>query len=90
MSSVFKRSGSWYLRFKTAAGVWTQEVSAARTRDEAKKLAAELELKHERIRRGTEVEPGDPTLTFGKVFNWWWENHGSRLSPTTVATKGRQ
>lgn len=87
MSSVFKRSGSWYLRYKTAAGAWTQEVTGARTREEAKRLAAELELKHERIRRGTEVEPGDPTLTFGALFAWWEENHVPRLAKSTADIK---
>lgn len=83
MASVYRRGKRWWVGFTDAAGVRRNESTKARTRDEAKKLAAELEVKHDRIRRGLDVDPGDPRLTFGQLFDVWWERHGARLASTS-------
>ena len=77
MASVTFRKGSWYVRFKDATGHWTQQVCSARTKTEAKRLAGELEQKAERQRRGLETLPGDPSLTLGKLVEWWHETYPS-------------
>jgi integrase len=74
VASVFERGGRWYLRFKNAAGVWCQQVSTARTKTEARRLAEDLERKAERQRLGLEQLPGDSTLTVYELCSWWLEN----------------
>lgn len=90
MASVYKRGKMWWVGFTTAAGVRRNESTKAKTREEAKRLAAEIEAKHERIRRGLEVEPGDPRTTFGQLFDTWWKRYGSRLASTSKADSLRK
>jgi len=87
VASVYKRGKVWWVGFTTSAGLRRNEATKARTRDEAKKLAAEIDARHERIRRGFEVEPGDSRLTFRQLFETWWERHGSKLRGNILGGK---
>jgi integrase len=70
MASVRERDGRWTLIFKDRRGRWRHQVSRARTKTEALKMAAELERTEERIRLGFDLAPPDP-ITFGEVAERW-------------------
>ncbi len=68
MASVIQRGGRWYLKIRGPTGAWMRIPSAATTKTEAKKLASELELRHERQRRGLLPMDVDDTITVGSVL----------------------
>ncbi len=74
MASVYDKNGTWYLRYKDAAGVWRAKASTAKTKTEAKRLAADLERLTERQRLGLEPILTDSTMTLGELCKWWLEN----------------
>ncbi len=80
MASVFKRKGRWYLRFKDFAGRWTQQVSSALTKTQARRLADELERKAERERLRLEPTPIDSGLSLAELCEWWL---GNRCPPAS-------
>jgi hypothetical protein len=55
-ASVYQKRGrgTWYLRVKDAVGRWADIASTAKTKTEARRLAADLERKAERQRLGLE------------------------------------
>jgi integrase len=80
MASVFERGEKWYVRYKDGRGRWRSVASTARTKTEAKRLAAELEQKSERQRLGLEeLPPEDGGGTLGELLTWWLETY---LRPT--------
>ena len=77
MASIFKRGGTWYVRWRSAEG-WTQRATVANNRLEAKAVAAELELDEQTLRRsklrevaGLGPVQDDLPGTFGALCNWW-------------------
>ena len=75
MASAYNKRGVWYLRYKNRYGRWEAERSGAKTKTEARRLAEDLERKHERIRLGLEVAPVDAgDSTVGDVVTFWLEN----------------
>src|SRR5436305_1120489 len=97
MASVYQKRprGTWYLRTKDATGRWVDTPSKARTKAEAKRLAADLERKAERQRLGLEPLPTDCTLTVGELATWWlrercppasYAREESRLRRNVIAT----
>jgi integrase len=54
VSYVFQRDGVWYVGWKTVTGAPARKRSPYQTKAEAKKYAAELEIKAERVRDGTD------------------------------------
>lgn len=50
MASIFKRGTTWYVRWRSPEG-WRQRATEARSRPEAKGIAAELELEEQTLRR---------------------------------------
>ena len=69
MAEPFKRRGRWYARVKDAGGRWRNVVlSEARTKAQARDLAADLALKSRRQRDGLEPPPADKSLTVGKLL----------------------
>jgi integrase len=72
VASVYLKRGTWYLRVRDAGGRWIAKASAARTKTEAKRLAVEMELRHERQRAGLEppdLEEGGGTVQ--DLVEWW-------------------
>src|SRR5450432_593639 len=80
MAYVVKRGSSWYARWLDGAGRRRSEKTACSTRKDAQRLAEDIERKAERQRRGLEALPEDaPTMTFGELYKWWWEQYGCKL-----------
>lgn len=76
MASIYEKKGTLYLRYKDARGNWRAVASSARTKAEAKRMAAELELRAERQRLGLEpLPPEDGGGTFGELLRWWLETY---------------
>jgi integrase len=73
-----KGSGKWYVKYRNADGVWQREVSPAKTKAEAQRLADELELKAERQRRGLDprlIPDGGGTLD--ALLEWWLKTYSA-------------
>jgi hypothetical protein len=76
MAEPFQRRGRWYARVKDAGGHWRNVVlSEARTKAQARDLAADLALKSRRQRDGVEPPPADKSLTVGKLVRWWLDEY---------------
>src|SRR5438105_9453934 len=72
MAEPFRRSGKWYARVKDADGrSGNVDLSEARTKAQARDLAADLALKSRRQRDGLEPPATDKSLTVGKLIRWW-------------------
>jgi integrase len=72
MSSVYQKDGRFYLRYKDGKGRWRGCVSNAKTKTEARRLAAEMEAKGERERRGLPPEePAETSETLDELLKWW-------------------
>ena len=88
MASAYSKDGKWYLRYKDAAGRWRGQVSTARTKTEAKKLARELESRAERERLGLEAPmPTDGGGTLAELLKWWLTTY-STGSPSHATNDG--
>jgi len=74
VASVCQREGRWYLKFKDASGRWVRQVSTAKTKTEARRLAEDQERKAERQRRGLEALPDDSGQTLAELCEWWLVN----------------
>ena len=102
MASIFERSGTWYVRFRGPDG-WTQRATEARSKIEAKALAAELELQEQTARRaklrvtaGLYPAQEDLSGTLGDLCDWWLAERcpeasrdieGRRLKKHVIGTK---
>ena len=76
MAEPFQRNGKWYARVKNAAGLWRNvTLSEARTKAQARELAADLALKSRRQRDGLEPPATDKALTVGKLIRWWLDTY---------------
>jgi len=80
MASVYQRGSKWYLRYRNNRGRWIDRVSTARTKTEAKRLAAELERQAERQRLGLEVRPIDDGRTLDDLMGWWLDTYSKSSS----------
>jgi len=80
MANVIERSGSWYVKYRDAAGKWTRVVTKARSKAEAKRMATELEQRSERERFGLEEKPSDCSLSLGQLCEWWLANRCPKRS----------
>ncbi len=82
MAYVYKRGEKWYIGFRNNRGQWHAKACSARSKTEAKRLAEELGLNHERQRFGLEALPAeDGGGTFGDLLRWWLRTY-SRKSPS--------
>jgi len=72
MAEPFRKNDRWYLRYKDAHGRWQQMASDAENKTEARRLTAELQRRHERIRLGIEIAPAeDGGGTVDELVEWW-------------------
>src|SRR5947208_814804 len=65
MASVYEKAGKWYLRWKGPDARWRDQVSTARSKTEARRLAGAIERRAERQRPGLEPLPTDSSTTLG-------------------------
>jgi integrase len=86
MASVFRRSGTWYVRWRTREG-WKQRATTARNHTEAKGVAAELELEERALRRAalrdvTGLPPAQEDLpgTIADLCRWRLKERCSTVS----------
>ncbi len=78
MASVYKRGDRFYIHYKDARGKWRDKASMARTKTEARRLAAELERQCERQRLGLEPLPAeDGGGTFDELMQWWLDTYSA-------------
>jgi len=83
MSSVVKRGGHWYAKFRGTDGKWCRQATTAETKTEAKRLATDLERKAERQRLGLEPIATD-AATLGELLRWWEDAY---FKPTSAYSK---
>ncbi len=88
MASVYwrgkKGKGKWYLQWRNADGRWQREVSTAKTKTEARRLADELEQQAERQRMGLEARPApDGGGTLDALLEWWLETYSAATASHT-------
>jgi integrase len=80
MGSVFKRDGTWLVKFKDGGGAWVQERTRAQSKTEAKALLLEFERKAERQRHGLEPLTLNPEgWTLADLMRWWLETYSVHL-----------
>jgi len=67
-------------KWRDAAGHWVgpRRAKGCRTLEQARRLAEDMERQAERVRHGLEQIPQDQRLTFGDLFDKWWEREGRR------------
>ncbi len=73
MASVYLKRSTWYASIKGADGRRRNVATVARTKTEARRLAAELETKAERQRFGLEARPTEDGRTLADLARWWLE-----------------
>jgi integrase len=75
MASAYeKRPGQFYARWKDRHGVWQDTPTKARTKSQAKQVAAELEQRAWRQQMGLEqLGAQDGGGTVRELMNWWME-----------------
>ncbi len=79
MASIFKRDGSWVVKWKNGAGRWVQRRTNCATKLAAQELARELERKAEFQRLGLEPIEVPVSLTFGELLDWYAQNFAGQL-----------
>jgi integrase len=78
MAYVYKRAEKWYIGYRDNRGKWRGQACSARTKTEAKRMADELGLNHERQRLGMEALPAqDGGGTFGVLLRWWLKTYSA-------------
>jgi integrase len=81
MAYVYKRAEKWYIGFRDNRGKWRGQACSARTKTEAKRMADELGLNHERQRLGMEpLAAQDGGGTFGDLLRWWLKTYSAKSS----------
>ena len=82
MASAYLRGTKWYLRYRDNRGRWCTKACGARTKGEAKRLAAELDRQQQRQRFGLEaMPPEDGGGSVGDLLRWWLETY-SKTAPS--------
>jgi len=74
MASVFRKKGTWYVRFKDWTGAFKKQVTRALTKTEAQRLADDLERRAERQRLGMEELPSESKTKLTELCEWWLKN----------------
>ncbi len=77
MAWVFKRDGSWVIKWMDGAGRYRQRRTDCKTRLEA--MAQKLALKAEYQRAGIEPTEGPSRISFNELLDWYWKNFGELL-----------
>ena len=76
MAYVYKRAEKWYIGFRDNRGRARRQACGAKNKTEAKRMADELGLNHERQRVGLDPLPAsDGGGTFGALLRWWLKTY---------------
>jgi integrase len=79
MAYVYKRGEKWYIGFRDNRGRPRRQACSARNKAEAKRIAEELGLNHERQRVGLDPLPAsDGGGTFGALLLWWLRTYSAK------------
>ncbi len=96
MASIFKRDGTWYVRWRSVSR-WTQRAAEAKSWQEAKRIAAELELEERTRRRfdfreqaGLAAVQEDLPGTLANLCQWWLAERCSDASRDVEARRLRK
>jgi len=76
MASIFRREGSWVVKWKDGAGRWRQERTAFPTKLAAQEYGRELDRKATFQRAGLEPMAAPVSMTFAELLDWHAENFG--------------
>ncbi len=79
MPSVFKRDGAWVVKWRDGAGRWRQERTDFPTKLQATNYALGLESRGAYQRAGLTPLREPVRMTFGELYDWYWENDGKHL-----------
>jgi integrase len=81
MTRAYKRGTTWYIDFVDSTGKRQRIRTACPTKASAEKLAAEMQLRADRARKGLGVEEANPEgLTLRAAAQWWLAHHVSKRS----------
>jgi integrase len=84
MAGVIRRGAKWYAQWKDADGRWRREVTTAKTKTEARRLADELAQKAERQRHGLEPRAApDGGGTLDALLEWWLKTYSKAMPSHT-------
>ncbi len=96
MASVFRRpntkTGKLWIKFKDETGRWRSQPTSARTKEEARRIAAEEELRGERRFRGLEPMPlANAGGTIAELMTWYLDEFASKQAsfPNTRSAVGK-
>jgi integrase len=79
MAYVYKRAEKWYIGFRDNRGRPRRQACGAKNKTEAKRMADELGLNHERQRVGLDALPAaDGGGTFGALLRWWLKTYSAK------------
>jgi integrase len=79
MASVYEHRGKWYLRFRDHRGKWRSKATSAQSKTEARRMAQELGMRHERQRFGLETPPPeDGGGTLAELMKWWLKAYSAK------------
>jgi hypothetical protein len=79
MASVYKHRERWYLRYRDHRGKWRSKATSAQSKTEAKRMAQELGMHHERQRIGLEAHAAeDGGGTLAELMKWWLKVYSSK------------
>ena len=82
-----RRNGRRHLvaKWRDATGRWVgpRIAKGCRTLEQAKRWAEDMERQAERQRLGLEALPNPEPITFGDLWDRWWDREGERLSSSS-------
>lgn len=77
---VTNRGGVWYVKWKSATGVWVRRATTAVKKADAQALHAELVNQVARQKAGLEPRPPELGYTLWTLVEWWLKRHVSKRS----------
>jgi integrase len=77
---VTNRGGVWYVKWKTATGVWVRRATTAQKKSDAQALHAEFVNQVARQKAGLEPRPPELGYTLWSLTEWWLKKHVSKRS----------
>ncbi|MFT3714001.1 MAG: tyrosine-type recombinase/integrase [Archangium sp.] len=72
------------MKWRDAAGRWRQERTSFATKLEATNYATAVQNRVTYQRAGLVALEGPEKLTFGQLYDWYWNNDGKRLRSTSI------
>jgi integrase len=79
MAKPILRGGKWYVKVKDETGRWKRKVTAARTRKDAERFQADLQMQVSRRTEGLEPLQTKTSMTLGQLLEWWLATYSARM-----------